>query len=58
LKLPAVADELRAMGVRPQGGTPQQMRALLEREIAYAGQVTSGTKIAHVQPAGAGGSRT
>jgi len=47
LMLPEVADKLREMGVRPQGGTPQQMRALLEREIAHARQVISATKIAY-----------
>ena len=47
LKLAAVADKLRELGVRPQGGTPQQMRALLEREIARARRVLSAAKIAH-----------
>jgi tripartite-type tricarboxylate transporter receptor subunit TctC len=45
LKTPAVADRLMSLGVRPQGGTPQQLRALLEREIAHWRQVISAAKI-------------
>jgi tripartite-type tricarboxylate transporter receptor subunit TctC len=45
LKNPAVADKLMSLGVRPQGGTPQQLRALLEREIAHWRQVITAAKI-------------
>jgi tripartite-type tricarboxylate transporter receptor subunit TctC len=45
LKTPAVADRLMSLGVRPQGGTPQQLRALLEREIAHWRQVITTAKI-------------
>lgn len=45
LKSPAVADKLLSLGVRPQGGTPQQMQALLAREIAHWRQVITTAKI-------------
>ncbi len=35
LKMPAVADKLRALGVRPQGGTPAQLGALLKAETTH-----------------------
>jgi tripartite-type tricarboxylate transporter receptor subunit TctC len=35
LQTPAVRERLLALGVRPQGGTPQQLSALLTREIAH-----------------------
>jgi len=35
LRSPAVADKLQSLGVRPQGGTPPQMAALLKAEIAH-----------------------
>jgi tripartite-type tricarboxylate transporter receptor subunit TctC len=40
-----VADKLARLGVRAQGGTPEQMRALLEREIAHWRQVITAAKI-------------
>jgi tripartite-type tricarboxylate transporter receptor subunit TctC len=45
LGAPEVADKLASLGVRPQGGTPAQMRALLEREIAHWRQVITTAKI-------------
>jgi tripartite-type tricarboxylate transporter receptor subunit TctC len=45
LKTPALADKLASLGVRPQGGTPAQMRARLEREIAHWRQVITTAKI-------------
>ena len=45
LKAPAVADKLLGLGVRPQGGTPQQLQALLGREIAHWRQVITAAKI-------------
>jgi tripartite-type tricarboxylate transporter receptor subunit TctC len=45
LKSPAVQERLLALGVRAQGGTPQQLRALLEREIVHWRQVITAAKI-------------
>jgi tripartite-type tricarboxylate transporter receptor subunit TctC len=45
LKSAAVQDKLLGLGVRPQGGTPQQLRALLEREIRHWGDIIRGAKI-------------
>ena len=45
LKTPAVADRLLALGVRAQGGTPQQLQALLAREIVHWRAVIAATKI-------------
>ena len=45
LKAPAVADKLLALGVRPQGGTPQKLQALLARETAHWREVISAAKI-------------
>ncbi len=45
LKTPAVRDKLLALGVRPQGGTPQQLSALLASEIRHWGEVIRAAKI-------------
>jgi tripartite-type tricarboxylate transporter receptor subunit TctC len=45
LKTPAVRDRLLALGVRPQGGTPAQLQALLAREIAHWREVIRAAKI-------------
>jgi tripartite-type tricarboxylate transporter receptor subunit TctC len=45
LKTPAVRDKLLALGVRPQGGTPAQLQALLAREIAHWRTVITTAKI-------------
>jgi tripartite-type tricarboxylate transporter receptor subunit TctC len=45
LQSPAVADKLASLGVRPQGGTPAQMRARLERDTAHWRQVITAAKI-------------
>lgn len=45
LKTPAVRDKLLALGVRPQGGTPQQLQALLARETAHWRAVITAAKI-------------
>ena len=45
LKMPAVQDKLLGLGVRPQGGTPQQLQALLAREIRHWGEVIRAAKI-------------
>jgi tripartite-type tricarboxylate transporter receptor subunit TctC len=45
LASPAVADKLMSLGVRPQGGTPQQLQALLAREISHWRQVIAEAKI-------------
>jgi tripartite-type tricarboxylate transporter receptor subunit TctC len=45
LKLPAVRDKLLALGVRPQGGTPLQMQALLASEIRHWREVITAAKI-------------
>jgi len=45
LKTPAVADRLLSLGVRPQGGTPAQLQALLAREIAHWRAVITAAKI-------------
>jgi tripartite-type tricarboxylate transporter receptor subunit TctC len=45
LKTPAVRDKLMALGVRPQGGTPQQLQALLARETAHWRAVITAAKI-------------
>ena len=42
---PAVAAQLRALGARPGGGTPQQLQALLEAEIRRWGAVIRDAKI-------------
>jgi tripartite-type tricarboxylate transporter receptor subunit TctC len=42
---PAVADKLLSLGVRPQGGTPAQLQALLAREIVHWRQVIAAAKI-------------
>ncbi len=45
LKTPAVRDRLLALGVRPQGGTPVQMQALLASEIRHWREVITAAKI-------------
>jgi tripartite-type tricarboxylate transporter receptor subunit TctC len=45
LKSPAVQERLLALGVRAQGGTPQQLQALLAREIRHWGEVIRAAKI-------------
>jgi len=45
LSTPAVADKLLSLGVRPQGGTPMQLQALLAREIVHWRQVIAAAKI-------------
>jgi tripartite-type tricarboxylate transporter receptor subunit TctC len=45
LTTPAVRDKLLALGVRPQGGTPQQLQALLAREIVHWRTVITTAKI-------------
>ena len=45
LKSPAVKDKLLALGVRPQGGTPQQLGTLLAREIAHWREVIRAARI-------------
>ena len=45
LKSPTVRDKLLALGVRPQGGTPAQLQALLAREIAHWREVIRAAKI-------------
>ena len=45
LKTAAVRDKLLALGVRPQGGTPQQLQALLAGEIAHWREVIRAAKI-------------
>ncbi|HMO45976.1 MAG TPA: tripartite tricarboxylate transporter substrate binding protein [Rubrivivax sp.] len=45
LKSPAVQQRLLALGVRAQGGTPQQLQALLAAEIRHWGEVIRAAKI-------------
>jgi tripartite-type tricarboxylate transporter receptor subunit TctC len=45
LKTPAVRDKLLSLGVRPQGGTPVQMQALLASEIRHWREVITAAKI-------------
>ena len=45
LKTPAVQERLLSLGVRPQGGTPQQMQALLAAEIKHWREVIRAAKI-------------
>jgi tripartite-type tricarboxylate transporter receptor subunit TctC len=45
LKTPTVRDKLLALGVRPQGGTPQQLGTLLSAEIAHWREVIRAAKI-------------
>ena len=45
LKMPAVQERLLALGVRAQGGTPQQLQALLARETRHWGEVIRAAKI-------------
>jgi tripartite-type tricarboxylate transporter receptor subunit TctC len=45
LKTPAVRDRLLALGVRPQGGTPQQLATLLGHEVAHWREVIRAAKI-------------
>jgi tripartite-type tricarboxylate transporter receptor subunit TctC len=45
LRQPAVAAQLRALGVRPVGGTPQQLQQLLDSEIRRWGEVIRNAKI-------------
>jgi tripartite-type tricarboxylate transporter receptor subunit TctC len=45
LASPAVSDKLLSLGVRPQGGTPGQLQALLAREIVHWRQVIAAAKI-------------
>ena len=47
LKSPAVQERLLGLGVRPQGGTPQQMQALLMAEIAHWREVI---RVAKIEP--------
>jgi tripartite-type tricarboxylate transporter receptor subunit TctC len=45
LKTAAVRDKLLVLGVRPQGGTPQQLATLLARETAHWREVIRAAKI-------------
>jgi tripartite-type tricarboxylate transporter receptor subunit TctC len=45
LKTPAVRDKLLSLGVRPQGGTPQQLATLLTGETAHWREVIRAAKI-------------
>jgi tripartite-type tricarboxylate transporter receptor subunit TctC len=45
LKNPAVQERLLALGVRAQGGTPQQLQSLLAAEIRHWGEVIRAAKI-------------
>jgi tripartite-type tricarboxylate transporter receptor subunit TctC len=45
LKSPAVVKQLQTLGVRPQGGSPEQLQALLESEIKRWGTVIKAAKI-------------
>ena len=45
LQTPAVQQRLLALGVRAQGGTPQQLQALLARETRHWGDVIRAAKI-------------
>jgi len=45
LKLPTVQEKLLGLGVRPQGGTPQQLQALLAAEITHWREVIRTAKI-------------
>ena len=45
LGLPAVQRQLRALGVRPQGGTPEQLRQWLEAETRHWAEVLRSAKI-------------
>lgn len=45
LKNPAVQDKLLALGVRAQGGTPQQLQTLLASEVRHWGEVIRAAKI-------------
>jgi tripartite-type tricarboxylate transporter receptor subunit TctC len=45
LKTAAVQDRLLALGVRAQGGTPQQLQTLLAAEVAHWRQVIVAAKI-------------
>jgi tripartite-type tricarboxylate transporter receptor subunit TctC len=45
LRSPAVQERLLALGVRAQGGTPQQLQALLAREVRHWGEVIRAAKI-------------
>lgn len=45
LQQPAVDARLQSLGVRPQGGTPRQLQALLNREIAHWREVITAAKI-------------
>ncbi len=45
LKTPAVQQRLLALGVRAQGGTPQQLQTLLAGEIRHWGEVIRAAKI-------------
>ena len=45
LKSPAVQERLLGLGVRPQGGTPQQLAALLAGEITHWREVIRAAKI-------------
>ncbi len=42
---PAVQQQLQKLGVRPQGGTPEQMQALLASEIKRWASVIAAAKI-------------
>jgi tripartite-type tricarboxylate transporter receptor subunit TctC len=45
LKTAAVRDKLLVLGVRPQGGTPQQLATLLAAEVAHWREVIRAAKI-------------
>jgi tripartite-type tricarboxylate transporter receptor subunit TctC len=45
LKTPAVQEPLVSLGVRPQGGTPEQLQSLLASEIKRWGEVIRAAKI-------------
>jgi tripartite-type tricarboxylate transporter receptor subunit TctC len=45
LKTPAVQERLLGLGVRPQGGTPQQLQALLAAEVKHWREVIRTAKI-------------
>jgi tripartite-type tricarboxylate transporter receptor subunit TctC len=45
LAQPTVLRQFRALGVRPQGGTPEQLRQWLEAEIRHSAGLVRGARI-------------
>ena len=45
LAQPAVRHQLRTLGVRPQGGTPEQLRQWLTAEIRHGAELVRGARI-------------